>query len=126
MPNLKTCEQHMAQETTANASLGEIPLLHKGEKQKPLHCQQELKTIGTKSKRLTSRLQRCDTKMAKETTSHASFRKYYSSIKARSKNFFTFKIKLVKTETTSSEFKAEITNMSPTNGTADNVSHFLR
>ena len=33
----------------------------------------ELKTIGTKSKRLTSRLQRCDTKMAKETTSHASF-----------------------------------------------------
>ena len=33
----------------------------------------ELKTMGTKSKRLTSRLQRCDTKMAKETTSHASF-----------------------------------------------------
>ena len=61
----------------------------------------ELKTIGTKSKRLTSRLQRCDTKMAKETTSHASFRKHYSSIKARSRNFFTFKIKLVKRETTS-------------------------
>ena len=34
----------------------------------------ELKTIGTKSTRLTSRLQRCDPKMAKETTSHASFR----------------------------------------------------
>ena len=33
----------------------------------------ELKTIGTKSKRLTSRLQRCDRKKAKETTSHASF-----------------------------------------------------
>ena len=33
----------------------------------------ELKTIGTKSTRLTSRLQRCDRKKAKETTSHASF-----------------------------------------------------
>ena len=33
----------------------------------------ELKTIGTKSTRLTSRLQRCDPKKAKETTSHAFF-----------------------------------------------------
>ena len=33
----------------------------------------ELKTIVTKSTRLTSRLQRCDRKNAKETTSHASF-----------------------------------------------------
>ena len=33
----------------------------------------ELKPIGTKSTRLTSRLQRCDPKKAKETTSHASF-----------------------------------------------------
>ena len=33
----------------------------------------ELKTIGTKSTQLTARLQRCDPKKAKETTSHASF-----------------------------------------------------
>ena len=33
----------------------------------------ELKPIGTKSTRLTSRLQRCDLKKAKETTSHAAF-----------------------------------------------------
>ena len=33
----------------------------------------ELKMIGTKSTHLTSRLQRCDPKMAKNTTSHASF-----------------------------------------------------
>ena len=56
----------------------------------------ELKTIGTKSTHLTSRLQKYDPKMAKKPTSHASFRKYYSSIKARSRNFFSFKIKLVK------------------------------
>ena len=61
----------------------------------------ELKTIGTKSTQLTSRLQRCDPKKAKETTSHSSFRKYYISIKARSRNFFSFKIKLVKRQTTS-------------------------
>ena len=73
----------------------------KARSRNPFTVSKELKTIGTKSKRLTSRLQRCDTKMANETTSHASFRKYYSSIKARSKNFFTFKIKLVKRETTS-------------------------
>ena len=58
----------------------------------------ELKTIETKSKRLRSRLQRSDTKMAKKTTSHASFRKNYSSIKARSRNFVTFKTELVKRE----------------------------
>ena len=33
----------------------------------------ELKTIGTKSTHLTSRLQKCDPKMAKKPTSHASF-----------------------------------------------------
>ena len=38
MPNLQTCDPHMAQETTAAASFGEKLLLHKGEKQKLLHC----------------------------------------------------------------------------------------
>ena len=33
----------------------------------------ELETIETKATQLTSRLQRCDPKKAKETTSHASF-----------------------------------------------------
>ena len=38
MPNLQTCDPQMAQETTAAASFGEKLLLHKGEKQKLLHC----------------------------------------------------------------------------------------
>ena len=65
----------MAQETTSAASYGEILLLHKGEQQKLLHCQKgaknDMKKVNTTG--LTSRLQRCDPKMAKETTSHASF-----------------------------------------------------
>ena len=126
MPNLKKCEQYMEQETTAAASVGEILLLHKGEKQKLVHFQNKvskdrdhkkqvqgriykhmthkwhrrqrllhtmgkyyssikargrnpfsvrmkLETIEAKSTQLTSRLQRCDPKKAKETTSHASF-----------------------------------------------------
>ena len=71
----------------------------------------ELKTIGTKSTHLTSRLQRSDPKKAKETTSHASFGEIVLLHKSRSRNFFTFKIKLVKTETTSYEFNAEFKNM---------------
>ena len=71
----------------------------------------ELKTIGTKSTKLTARLQRCDPKKAKETTSHASLGEYYCYIKARSRNFFTFKKKLVKTETTRNKFKADSTNI---------------
>ena len=50
MQNLQTCEQHMAQETTANTSFGEVPLLHKGEKQKLLHCQQGAKNDRNKIK----------------------------------------------------------------------------
>ena len=65
----------MAQETTSAASYGEKLLLHKGEKQKLLHCQKGAKNDRNKvnTTRLTSRLQRCDPKNAKETTSHASF-----------------------------------------------------
>ena len=39
----------------------------------PFSVRMELETIETKSTKLTSRLQRCDPKIAKETTSHASF-----------------------------------------------------
>ena len=65
----------MAQETTSAASYGEILLLHKDEKQKLLHCQKGAKNDRNKvnTTRLTPRLQRCDPKKAKETTSDASF-----------------------------------------------------
>ena len=39
MPNLQTCDPQMAQETTSAAYFGETLMLHKGEKQKLLHCQ---------------------------------------------------------------------------------------
>ena len=72
----------------------------------------ELKTIGTKSTHLTARLQRCDPKKKQRRQRlMLPLGEYYCHIKARSRNFFTFKIKLVKTETTSYEFNAEITNM---------------
>ena len=170
---LQRCDPKMAKNTTSHASFGEIPLLQKSEKQKLLHFQNkvskerdrklrvqcriykhvthkwhrrqrllltmgkdycyikarsrnsftvrmELDTIETKSTSLTSRLQRCDPQRFQ-----LPLWKYSCSIRARGRNSITFKIKLVKTETTSSEFNAEITNMSPTNGTGDNVSHFL-
>ena len=65
----------MAQETTAAASFGETLLLQKGEKQKLLHCQKGAKNDRNKvnTTRLTSRLPRSDPKMAKETTSAASY-----------------------------------------------------
>ena len=63
----------MAQETTSAASYGEKLMLHEGEKQKLLHCQKGAKNDRNKvnTTRLTSRLQRSDSKMAKETKSHA-------------------------------------------------------
>ena len=65
----------MAQETTSAASDGEILLLHKGEKKKLLHCQKGAKNDRNKvnTTRLTSKLQRCDPKKAKDTTFPASF-----------------------------------------------------
>ena len=166
MPNLKTYDPQIAQETTSAASYGETLLLQKGEKQKLLHCQRGAKNDRNKvnTTRLTSRLPRSDPKMAKETTYHASsgeilllhksekqkllhfenkvskdrdhkqrvqcriyknvthiwhgrqqlllpFGKYYCSIRARGRNSSTFKIKLVKTETTSYEFNAEFKNI---------------
>ena len=72
----------------------------------------QLKTIGTKSKRSTSRLQRCDTKMAKETTSHASFGEILLLHKGEKQTLLHFQnTKLEKIETTSYEFNAEFTNM---------------
>ena len=73
----------------------------------------ELETIETKSTQLTSRLQRCDPKTAKETTSHAFLGKYHSSIKARSRNTFRFKTKLVKTESTNYEINANLQTCDP-------------
>ena len=74
MPNLKTYDSQIAQETTSAASYGETLLLQKGEKQKLLHCQKGAKNDRNKvnTTRLTSRLPRSDPKMAKETTYHAS------------------------------------------------------
>ena len=149
MPNLKKCEQYMEQETTAAASVGEILLLHKGEKQKLVHFQnkvskdrdhkkqvqgriykdmthkrhrrqrllhtmgkyyssikargrnpfsvrQKLETIEAKSTQLTSRLQRCDPKKAKETTSHASFREILLLHKGEKQKLLHFQKKVSK------------------------------
>ena len=68
----------------------------------------ELDTIETKSTILTSRLQRCDPQTAQDTTFPASFVEIPLLHKSETQNFFAFNIKLVKTETTSNEFQAEI------------------
>ena len=68
--------------------------------------------IGTKSTHLTSRLQRCDPKMAKNTTSHASFGEIPLLQKSEKQKLLHFQnTKLEKIETTSYEFNAEFTNM---------------
>ena len=56
----------------------------------------ELKPIGKKSTRLTSRLQRCDPKMAKETTSHASFGEILLLHKGEKQKFIHFQNKVSK------------------------------
>ena len=73
----------------------------------------ELETIETKATQLTSRLQRCDPKKTKETTSHASFGEILFYIKARSRHSFTFKIKLKKLETTSYEINTNLQTCDP-------------
>ena len=97
-PNLQTYDPQMAQETTSAASFWEILLLHKGEKQKVLHCQKTAKNDRNKvnTTRLTSRLQRCDPKKAKETTSHASFREILLLHKGEKQKLLHFQNKVSK------------------------------
>ena len=73
----------------------------------------ELETIEAKSTQITSRLQRCDTEMAKETTSHASFRKYYSSIKARGRNPFSVRMELETIEAKSTQLTSRLQRCDP-------------
>ena len=56
MPNLKKCEQYMEQETTAAASVGEILLLHKGEKQKLVHFQNKVSKDRDHKKQVQGRI----------------------------------------------------------------------
>ena len=85
----------------------------------------ELDPIETKSTSLTSRLQRCDTQTARDTTFPASSVEILVLRKGGGRNSFTFKIKLEKIETTRYEFNVEFTNMWPTYGTGDNSCCFL-
>ena len=63
----------MAQETTSAAYYGKYYSSIKARGRNPFSVRMKLETIEAKSTQLTSRLQRCDPKKAKETTSHASF-----------------------------------------------------
>ena len=56
MPNLKKCEQYMEQETTAAASVVEILLLHKGEKQKLVHFQSKVSKDRDHKKQVQGRI----------------------------------------------------------------------
>ena len=96
--NLQTYDPLMAQETTSAASYGEILLLHKGEKQKLLHCQKGAKNDRNKvnTTRLTSRLKRCDPKKAKETTSRSYFGEILLLHKGEKQNFLHVQNKVSK------------------------------
>ena len=124
---LQRCDPQTAQDTTFPASFGEILLLHKGETQKLLRFQNKVSKDRDHKLRVQCRKYKNVTHIWHSRQQLLlPFGKYYCSIRARSRNSFSFKIKLVKKETTSNEFKAKSTNMSPTNGTGDNVSHFLQ
>ena len=91
--------------------LGKYSCSIKARGRNPFSVNMELETIEAKSTQLTSRLQRCDPKKQRRQRLMLPLGKYCCYKKARSRNFFTSKIKLVKRETESYEFNAEVTNM---------------
>ena len=117
----------MAKETTSHASFGKKKLLlHKGEKQKLLHFQNKVSKERDYKLRVQCRIYKHVThKWHRRQQLLLPLGKNYCSIKARIRNSFTSNKELVETETTSYEFNAKFTNMSPTYGTGDNISCFL-
>ena len=71
----------------------------------------ELETIETKSTQLTSRLQRSDPKIAKETTSHASFGEKLLLHKSEKQKLLHFQIKVSKDREHKLRNKCEFTNV---------------
>ena len=109
---LPRSDPKMAKETTYHASSGEILLLHKSEKQKLLHFENKVSKDRDHKQRVQCRIYKNVTHIWHGRQQLLlPFGKYYCSIRARGRNSSTFKIKLVKTETTIYEFNAEFKNI---------------
>ena len=109
---LQRCDPKKAKETTSHAFFGEILLLHKGEKQKLLHFQNKVSKDRDHKLRVQCRIYKHVTNIwQRRQYLLLPLGKNYSSIRARSRNSFTFNKELVETETTSNEFKTENTNI---------------
>ena len=103
----------MAKETLFSASFGEILLLHKGDKQKLLHFQNKVKDRDHKLrvqcriyKHLTHIWQRRQQLLL-------PLGKYYCSIKARSRNSLTVRMKLDTIETKSTCLTSRLQRCDP-------------
>ena len=70
---LQRCDPKKQRRQRLMLPLGKYYCSRKARGRNSFTVSKELKTIGTKSTHLISMLQRCDPKMAKKTTSHASF-----------------------------------------------------
>ena len=71
----------------------------------------EQETIETKSIKLTSSLQRCDPKIAKETTSHASFGEIILLHKGEKQKNLHFQNKVSKDREHKLRINAQVTNI---------------
>ena len=114
MPNLKKCEQYMEQETTAAASVGEILLLHKGEKQKLVHFQNKVSKDRDHKKQVQGRIYKHMThKRHRRQRLLHTMGKYYSSIKARGRNPFSVRMKLETIEAKSTQLTSRLQRCDP-------------
>ena len=114
MPNLKTYDPQIAQETTSAASYGETLLLQKGEKQKLLQLQNKVSKDRDHNLRFQCRIYKNVTHIwHRRQRLLLTMGKYYCSIKARSRNSSTVRMELDTTETKSTILTSRIQRCDP-------------